>query len=144
MVLRQGQSVWQLERLCVALKHSLSRSDVVEVIAHGDKQIEEQRRPAVKHFHLHGAAALESAPAADDEGEVVSSQLGVVVGRVSVGVSGGGEDGAALDAGLCDEMSVMGLDEMKKGRSSTTYEVPASAVQHASTPPVRIAQRHSR
>jgi hypothetical protein len=37
---------------------------------------------------LHGAAALECATAADDEGEVVRAQLGVSVGRVGVGVTG--------------------------------------------------------
>jgi hypothetical protein len=38
--------------------------------------------------------------AADDEGEVVSAEFGVVIGCVGVGVAGAGKDGGALDAGL--------------------------------------------
>lgn len=69
------------------------------MVAHGDKEIEEQL-PASFHFHLHGAAALEGGPAADDQGKVVGAQLGVGVRRVGVGVASAGEDGAALDGGL--------------------------------------------
>jgi hypothetical protein len=42
------------------------------MITHSNKQIEEQF-PTLFHLKLHGAASLESVPAADDEGEVVSS-----------------------------------------------------------------------
>lgn len=73
--------------------------DVVDVVGEGDKQIEKELAASVEHFHLHGTAALECVAAADDEGEVVSSQLGVIVGRVGVGVSGRQEDRVALDAG---------------------------------------------
>jgi hypothetical protein len=69
------------------------------VVAHGDEEVEEHLA-AVLHFHLHGATALESRPAADDQGEVVGTQLGVGVGSEGVGVAGAGEDGAALDGGL--------------------------------------------
>jgi hypothetical protein len=52
------------------------------------------------HLHLHRAAALEGVAGADDEGEVVGSQLGVGGWGVGVSEASGGEDGAALDAGL--------------------------------------------
>ena len=71
-----------------------------EMIDHSNKQIKKQRRPARLHLHLHRPAPLESIAAADDESEVVCSQLRVRSGCVSVGVAGGGEDRAALDAGL--------------------------------------------
>jgi hypothetical protein len=58
------------------------------VIAHGDEEIEEQS-PAFFHLHLHGAAPLESVPAPDDESEVMSSQLGVIIWRMGVGIAGG-------------------------------------------------------
>jgi len=54
------------------------------VIAQGDKQVEKQLRPAVEHLQLHGAAALERAAAADDEGEIMGTQLGISVGGVCV------------------------------------------------------------
>jgi hypothetical protein len=76
-------------------------SDVVNVIAQRDEQVEEQLRATGHHLHLHGAAALESSTAADDESKVVGSQLGVCVWGVGVGVAGRGEDCAALDAGFC-------------------------------------------
>lgn len=80
---------------------SRSRRDVVDVVAERDEEVEEQRCAAVPHLELHGAAALEGTAAADDEGEVVGAELGVRVGGVGVGIASGGEDRAALDAGLC-------------------------------------------
>jgi hypothetical protein len=71
------------------------------MIAQGDEEIKEQLRATVVHLQLHGAAALEGASAAYDEGQVVCSQLGVGVGRVGVGVASRRQDGAALDAGFC-------------------------------------------
>jgi hypothetical protein len=76
-------------------------SHIINMIAQRDEQVEEQLRAAGHHLHLHGAAALEGPAAADDEREVVGSQLGVCVGCVGVGVAGGGENCAALDAGFC-------------------------------------------
>ena len=73
---------------------------VVDVVAQGDEEIKEELRAALEHLQLHGAAALEGAPAADDEGEIVCPQLGVRVGCVGVGVACRGQDGAALDARL--------------------------------------------
>lgn len=68
------------------------------MVAEGDEQVKEQLRAAVEHLQLHGAAALEGAAAADDEGQVVSTQLGVAVGRVCVGIAGRRQDGAAGNA----------------------------------------------
>jgi hypothetical protein len=45
------------------------------MIAQRDEQIEEQLRATSHHLHLHCAAALEGAAAADDECEVVCSEL---------------------------------------------------------------------
>lgn len=67
------------------------------MIAEGDEEVEEELAAAVVHLELHGAAALEGAAAADDEGEVVGAQLGVRVGRIGIGVAGRCQDGAALD-----------------------------------------------
>ena len=110
-----------------ALARRLARGDVVEMIdpkrkpsvssdlgrsagprpfgpgrhdSHGDEQVEEERSAAGLHLHLHGAAALEGAAAADDEGEVVGAELGVGRRGVVVGVAGRGQDGAALHARL--------------------------------------------
>jgi hypothetical protein len=75
------------------------RVQTYHVIAHGDEEIEEQSS-AFFHLHLHGAAPLESVPAPNYESEVMGSQLGVIIGRMGVGISGRGEDGADLDARL--------------------------------------------
>ena len=72
---------------------------VVDVVGERDKQIEEELGAAIEHLLLHGSAALEGGAAADDEGEVVSPQLRVRVGRVGVGEAGRGQDDATGDAG---------------------------------------------
>lgn len=69
------------------------------MIGEGDKQVEEELAASVEHLHLHGAAALEGVARADDESEVVSPKLGVIVGGVGVCVSGREQDGVALNAG---------------------------------------------
>lgn len=71
-----------------------------KVVDHRHEQIEEERRAALLHLHLHGPASFESAAAADDEGEIVRAQLAVGGGRVGVCEACGGEDGAALYTGL--------------------------------------------
>ena len=73
--------------------------NIVDVVGQGDEQVEEELGATVEHLLLHGSAALEGGAAADDEGEVVSPQLGVRVGRVGVGEAGRGQDDAAGDAG---------------------------------------------
>ena len=70
------------------------------MVAQGDKEIKKELGTSVVHLELHGAAALEGAAAADDEGEIVCPQFRVRVGRVCVGVSCRRENGAALDAGF--------------------------------------------
>lgn len=85
----------------VAPWRRLGAGDVVDVVAERDEQVEEQLAAAVEHLELHGAAALEGGAAADDEREVVGTQLGVGVGRVGVGVPRRREDGGAWDPGLC-------------------------------------------
>jgi len=75
-------------------------SHIINMIAQRDEEVKEQLRASGHHLHLHGAAALEGAAAADDEREVVGSELRVGVWCVGVGVASGGEDCAALDAGF--------------------------------------------
>lgn len=41
------------------MRNSLLCADIIKMIAHGHKDIEEQLSPAVEHFKLHGAASLE-------------------------------------------------------------------------------------
>ena len=71
------------------------------MVAQRNEQVEEKLRATGMHLDLHRAATLECPSAADDEGEVVRTELGVRVGGVGVGVAGRGEDGRALYAGLC-------------------------------------------
>lgn len=71
------------------------------MVAEGDEQVEEKLTTTVEHLKLHRAATLECGPTANDESEVMSTQLGVGIGCVGVGITGGGQDGAALDSGLC-------------------------------------------
>lgn len=73
--------------------------DVVDVVGQGDEEVEEELAAAVEHLHLHGAAALEGGAAADDESQVVGTQLGVVVGGVGIRIPRREQDGVALDAG---------------------------------------------
>ena len=53
------------------------------MITHGDEEIEEHLA-AILHLSLHRAAALECAAATNDESEIVSTKLGVVVGSMSI------------------------------------------------------------
>lgn len=64
-----------------------------------DEQVEKELASSF-HLVLHGAAALERLPAADDEGEVVRAQVAVRVGRVGVGEARRRQNRAALDSGL--------------------------------------------
>ena len=84
----------------VASGRGLRAGDIIDVVAQGDEQVEEELAAAVVHLELHRATALEGGAATDDEGEVVGPQLGVGVGRVGVGVARRRQNGAALDAGL--------------------------------------------
>lgn len=119
-----------------------SARDVVDMVAQRNEQIEEELGVAVEHLELHGAAALEGAAAADDEGEVVRAQLGVGVGRVRVGVPGRGQDGARLDAGLCSH--VLGLGRERDNLEKSAYEDPACAARPASIPRGRTSRQRSR
>jgi len=47
--------------------------NVIDVIAHGHKQIEKQFAP-ILHLHLHGSAPLESLTTPDDQGKVMSAE----------------------------------------------------------------------
>lgn len=70
------------------------------MITQGDEQVKEELCAAVEHLQLHRAASFERAAAANDESEVVCSQLGVGVRRVVVRIASRRQDGAALDARL--------------------------------------------
>lgn len=47
--------------------------NVIDVIAHRHKQVEEQFAP-ILHFHLHGAAPLESLATSDDQSKIMSAE----------------------------------------------------------------------
>ena len=49
---------------------------------------------------MHGATALERVARANDEREIVGTELGVVFWRVGVGVAGAGQNRGALDTCL--------------------------------------------
>jgi len=73
--------------------------NVIDVIAHGHKQIEEQFAPFL-HFHLHGSATLESLATSDDQCQVMSAEPGFRVRRVFVRIPSRSQDHVDLDAGL--------------------------------------------
>ena len=69
------------------------------MVAHGNKEVKEQFA-ALLHLGLHGATPLEGTTAADDQGEVVGTKLGVRVRSVRVGPASRREDSGDLDARL--------------------------------------------
>lgn len=69
------------------------------MVTHGNKQIKEQSSTLL-HLHLHGPTPLEGVFAADDQSEIVSTQLGIRIGCLGVSVAGRREYSADLDAGL--------------------------------------------
>jgi hypothetical protein len=69
------------------------------MVTHGNKQIKEQSSTLL-HLHLHGPTPLEGVFAADDQSEIVGTQLGIRIGCLGVSVAGRREYGADLDAGL--------------------------------------------
>jgi len=79
--------------------HAVPVGQLVDVVDHGDKQVEEHA-PAALHLGLHRAGALERRAAADDEGEEVRAQARVRVRRVRVRVARRREDRRAADAAL--------------------------------------------
>jgi len=48
--------------------------DIVNMIAHGNEEVEEHLCATGLHFHLHCARALEGLAAADDQCEVMSTE----------------------------------------------------------------------
>jgi hypothetical protein len=83
----------------VPIQHYVEAEWTYHMIHHGDKKIEEQLS-SILHLVLHRTASLECVTRTNDQCEIVRSQLGIIVGRVGVGVAGGCQNGAALDAGL--------------------------------------------
>lgn len=69
------------------------------MVHHGNEKVEEQLT-AIFHLVLHRTAALESVARADDQCEVVSTELGVVVRSVGVRVTSRSENCRALDTRL--------------------------------------------
>lgn len=70
------------------------------MVAQSHEKIKEQGCPTVEHLKLHGATALESATRANDQGEIVCTQLGISVWSVGISIASGSQDGAALDTGF--------------------------------------------
>jgi len=69
------------------------------MVTHSDEEIEEHLSAAL-HLNLHRAAPLESTTAADDEGQIMSSKLGVGVRCMAVSPASRGENGGHGYAGL--------------------------------------------
>lgn len=114
------------------------------MVAQSDKQIKEQLTPAVEHLKLHRATALECRARANDEGEIMCSELGVVVGGIGVGVAGRCEDGATLDARFCETSCQQLSREMKDGKGMKTHEDLAFSGTLSSTRQDHIFRQHSR
>jgi hypothetical protein len=74
-------------------------SQVIHVVHHGNKQVEEQLA-AVLHLLLHCATAFECVSRANDQSQIMGPQLGVVIGCVGVGKPGRGENRTALNTRL--------------------------------------------
>lgn len=72
---------------------------VVHVVDHGNKQVEEQLA-TVLHLALHGAAALEGVTSSNDERKIVRPQFGVVIGSICIRKARRRENGRALNARL--------------------------------------------
>jgi hypothetical protein len=102
--LKSGESASEKTSGVAALRislrpHAVPVAELVDVVDHGDEQVEEHA-PAALHLGLHRAGALECGAAADDEGEVVRAQARVRVRRVRVRVARRREDRRAADAAL--------------------------------------------
>lgn len=102
------------------------------MITQSNEEIKEQLTSSSLHLQLHSPATLECASTSDYESEVMSSELGVSVGRVGICVACGGEDGAALDSGFC-------LVSLIHDEEHLTYANPVSAKRHASARPDRTS-----
>jgi len=91
---------------CLRSANIARLDDVIQVVAHGNKQVEEELAAsrsihvatALFHLGLHGAAALEGLAAPDDERQVMGAQAAVRVGGVGVAVLGAAQHGAYVDA----------------------------------------------
>ena len=57
--------------------------NIINVIAHSHKQVEEQFA-TILHLHLHGSAPLESLPTSDDQSKIMSAKPRFRVWRVVI------------------------------------------------------------
>jgi hypothetical protein len=64
-----------------------NRGNVVDMVAQCNEEVKEELTASSMHLKLHCAASLESAPAADDECEIVCSEFRVSVWCVGIGIS---------------------------------------------------------
>lgn len=67
------------------------------MIDHSNEQVKEELA-TVLHFVLHRTAAFESVSSSNDEREIVSAQLRVVIRCIGVRKAGRRKDGRALNA----------------------------------------------
>jgi len=66
--------------------------NVVNVVAHRDKQVKEHLRAAFFHLHLHRAAALEGFAAVDNESKEMGAEPRVAGRRVRISESSTAQD----------------------------------------------------
>ncbi len=76
----------------------LAGCNVIDMIAEGDKEVEEEGSSAVVHFELHCAAPLKGIAGADDEREVMGAEFGVGVRSICICISSRRQNSAALDS----------------------------------------------
>jgi hypothetical protein len=65
-------------------RHEFENEETYNMITHGDEEVEEHLATFL-HLPLHGAAAFECIAAADNESEVMSSQLLLAIRGSGVG-----------------------------------------------------------
>lgn len=124
-----------INQRCRPPSDSLGRvaRDVVQVVAHGDEQVEEHAAPT-GHFHLHGAAALKGTSASHDQRQKVGSQARVSVRRMRICKAHRAQDGADFNATLqtllaqCQSFEVI---ETKALSCAVDGRVPKDEVAHA-------------
>ena len=108
--------------------------DIVNVIAHRDKQVKEHLRAALLHLHLHRAAPLEGLAAANDECEVVGAEPRVAGRRVRICEACTAQDRRDIDAGLqalLPKSETLEFRQREALRGAVDGCIPEDIVTHA-------------
>lgn len=76
-------------------------SNIINMITQRDKKIKKQLTTTSLHLHLHSPATLECSSRSNDQSQIMSSKLRIVVGCIGICVSCWWEDCWALNSGFC-------------------------------------------